>query len=706
MSKFTLQAGTTNRHQWHKQAVGAIRALDGLRYQRRELYGVKGGEERSSIVSVMFGDIENQTAEDLLNGIGERFNWEINKENASSIVEAVAEVLPIARDAMPIDDNRETPEQKAERVQAMTETSRTREEERGRLMEEVSRLADEMRISYPWAIADDGKMSGYARAAKNMKKELSLTFPGVTFSVRSESFSMGNAVRVEWDNGPCVKSVEVLTKKYMYYIDKCTDDNSAQSKAVGAVLGQSKYVTTQRNVSPELKEQVGRDICTAYGEEYDTDARINGRWLSEIVWLALGVDITGTYAGVELVKGECVAQFEAAHAPVMTDAPAVGGDGIAAHIEEHTHTKKGFTMYMVVPDDRLERDTFDQVRSAAKAAGGWYSRKWGGTPGGFAFESRAEAESFLASLSGDTPTDEPPTPRKGRGDQFRTMADNLQNQIDNKLGDRLTNTPKRMAQANHARLDGERLQRTQQALYGLAGLYDAGAVPPELAGITSKKAVYDLMGTITEMVPNGFHTYSFCTGEPRHTTPGAVALWALITGKTEDQKQAEELRRKVEGLQFVKIPGYFPTPDHVIDNMIDLAKVRDGDSVCEPSAGSGAIADRVPGAVCYEANHALREILTEKGHTVAGDDFMQCRDTFDKIIMNPPFESNQDIKHIKHAVSLLNPGGVVVAICSNGAKREELLRPLSTHWEQLPAGTFKGAGTNIVTNLLVIEKEY
>ena len=66
MNKFTLPTGTTNRHQWHKQTLDAIRDLDRLRFQRRELYGVKGGEERESIISTMFAGTENPTAEALL----------------------------------------------------------------------------------------------------------------------------------------------------------------------------------------------------------------------------------------------------------------------------------------------------------------------------------------------------------------------------------------------------------------------------------------------------------------------------------------------------------------------------------------------------------------------------------------------------------------------------------------------------------------
>jgi hypothetical protein len=53
----------------------------------------------------------------------------------------------------------------------------------------------------------------------------------------------------------------------------------------------------------------------------------------------------------------------------------------------------------------------------------------------------------------------------GLADKFESMADLMQVQIDAKLDhDRQTNTPKRMAQAMSARVEGERLKRTQAAL--------------------------------------------------------------------------------------------------------------------------------------------------------------------------------------------------------------------------------------------------
>src|SRR3546814_9131364 len=43
-------------------------------------------------------------------------------------------------------------------------------------------------------------------------------------------------------------------------------------------------------------------------------------------------------------------------------------------IEEHTHTKKGFQMFIAIMGARVERETFAALLDAARALGGWYTK--------------------------------------------------------------------------------------------------------------------------------------------------------------------------------------------------------------------------------------------------------------------------------------------------------------------------------------------
>lgn len=70
-------------------------------------------------------------------------------------------------------------------------------------------------------------------------------------------------------------------------------------------------------------------------------------------------------------------------------------------ISEHTHTKKGFQMWIVQDGERVARDVFMARLQKAKDRRGWYSRAWAGTPGGFAFKDQAQAQAFAAEVGTD-----------------------------------------------------------------------------------------------------------------------------------------------------------------------------------------------------------------------------------------------------------------------------------------------------------------
>ncbi len=398
-------------------------------------------------------------------------------------------------------------------------------------------------------------------------------------------------------------------------------------------------------------------------------------------------------------------------------------------IEQHTHTKKGFEMSIVLLADRVSREEYLSLLDQAKSLGGWYSRKWGSTPAGFAFKEEDSAKQFADSIAvapQEAPNENEPAKKTVNTDQaekLRVLADKMQSDIDSKLADRQTNTAKRLAQANHARLEGERLQRAQTALRGLADLHDAGQVPEELQGVKSKKAIIELVGTKTQQTENGYHSFQVCTGERRSDSPEAIEIWKLLKPKSAEEKAQDDLRRKIDDLQFSKIPGYFPTPEDVVKQMIDLADVEMNHSVLEPSAGGGAITDGLSDAhhegikTVYEVNHTLCEVLRLKGFDVSSDDFMEQTPPafgFDRVLMNPPFENLQDVDHVRHAFKFLKPGGRLVAVMSpSGFFRADKKSTEFRYWFEelggekvvLPEGSFKDSGTGVNTVLIVIDKD-
>lgn len=398
-------------------------------------------------------------------------------------------------------------------------------------------------------------------------------------------------------------------------------------------------------------------------------------------------------------------------------------DGI--RIEQHTHSKKGFEMFICILPERVDRAEYDRLLEAAKALGGWYSKPWGKTPGGFAFKVRENAEAFAGNAQ-PAATDAPVasvTPKAGNSslaEKFRDMADKLQSDIDSKFRDRLTNTPKRQREAASARLDGWHLKRTQSALRALADLHESGNVPACLSAIRSKADVMSLMRSVIDHSRGGYYDAGIDLNKPAKDTEQARTLWAMIGDKSEVEKQAEKLRAKIESLQFANIPGYFPTPANLVSDMIDAAKLPEGCRVLEPSAGSGAIVDgikaRVPSASvdAFERHSSLRDILQMKGANLIGSDFTEAEPvpSYDYVLMNPPFENGQDMEHVRHAFAFLKPGGRLVAIMSPGpfyrsdrkaAAFREWFDDLNGYKTDIAAGAFKESGTGIATVMIVID---
>jgi len=63
---------------------------------------------------------------------------------------------------------------------------------------------------------------------------------------------------------------------------------------------------------------------------------------------------------------------------------------------------------------------------------------------------------------------------------------------------------------------------------------------------------------------------------------------------------------------------YYPTPGSLADRALELAGINSTDTCLEPSAGTGAIADKMPKerTTCIEVNALHAAVLEQKGHTV------------------------------------------------------------------------------------------
>lgn len=120
---------------------------------------------------------------------------------------------------------------------------------------------------------------------------------------------------------------------------------------------------------------------------------------------------------------------------------------------------------------------------------------------------------------------------------------------------------------------------------------------------------------------------------------------------------------------------FYPTPHDLIQKMISGIDFEFVESVLEPSAGKGDLADSIEKQIdrrrsnnrksmidCIEIDENLQHILTGKGYRVVHNDFLtyHSHKRYDLIVMNPPF-SNGD-EHLMKALDMQKDGGIIVCI--------------------------------------------
>lgn len=176
-----------------------------------------------------------------------------------------------------------------------------------------------------------------------------------------------------------------------------------------------------------------------------------------------------------------------------------------------------------------------------------------------------------------------------------------------------------------------------------------------------------------------------------------------------------DLERMINGVELKsaqELFDYYPTPEYIVNIAQELLQHDNKSIILEPSCGTGNLIKGLESFVdAIEINSDCVKILKEKNINVIHDDFLTFNPSmkYDYIIMNPPFSKKQDVLHIIKAFSLLNEGGVLVAIASSNvlSKSKELQDICDKHLEYSDMFTnkeFKSSGTNINTMILKLKK--
>lgn len=172
---------------------------------------------------------------------------------------------------------------------------------------------------------------------------------------------------------------------------------------------------------------------------------------------------------------------------------------------------------------------------------------------------------------------------------------------------------------------------------------------------------------------------------------------------------------------------FFATPIEVGKSMArQLCDFKPCMRVLEPSAGRGALITAFRSVYGEDICPDYCELMPENRRELAekfgdcqdvGDDFLTAKGLtgqYDRIIANPPFTKNQDIRHIRRMYDCLNETGRMVSLCSSHFRfasdkesvdfRDWLVR-VGANVMQLPKNSFRSSGTDTDVVRIVIYKD-
>lgn len=589
-----------------------------------------------------------------------------------------------------------------------------------------------------------------AETNKLLKEALKKAFPGVAFTVKGSRGTAHGYTRLEWIDGPTEAQVKPIAWEfdgyradphqvggdYTDYVSTYTTDAEGRKCQYGAKLMISRgyseahiraayeqvaqqwgFILTVREnkgwkdeiyYTYEMTPEAGNEHKTGLGyANHDWHRRVYGEVLKDKSFMPSQDAPQEIKAGGKLkLTGD-----------VMGGAWWITTEQ-AELILKHWEYVAAFANGQPIPNDfkgefkgrvtlRLA-DTFSFGQAKAKLALTYET------------EIKAFAGGELTTQPAPAPDANEPPPAEKIAARFRALAQNMEKEVSEKLNASLGNqnwTNRRARMLESKIQDGERLQLLQKSMLALADHWEAGTVPPELTHLRTRK---DVAGIMNERDYAG----SGWNGEPIwKDRPIRALLLSLIQDRPshEAAKLAREAKNKALSMP---IPGFFPTPEKVIDQMLDYADLKRGEDVLEPSAGMGHIVDALKaldlnlGIDLCEISPTLRDVLTGKGYTWIEKDIFDLTDgDYDKILMNPPFENGDSMCHVRHCYTLLKPGGRLVAILPapvqtrDDAKHREFRDWVDTvaegvEWVEIEAGAFLESDrpTGVSTVMLVLDK--
>jgi 16S rRNA G966 N2-methylase RsmD len=370
--------------------------------------------------------------------------------------------------------------------------------------------------------------------------------------------------------------------------------------------------------------------------------------------------VTGAFSTFRqwLAIGRCVRKGEACAARLLafsdgqtqeTESGEVKGKGKAKF-------KKGFCVFAIEQTDAIEGWTPDQSPTITRE------------------EDTEEAQPVaVAQIAKPSPTIDLA--------KISAKADKLIIKAEACFADRLQNTAKRLAQAMHKRMEGQRMERQAHILKAFVLASKDGQNPLPGATISDlfqwseEAAIYK-----ATPVSNGYHGYHVETTDAQYTEAHHVALRGLLDPRAVAASAEKIAKERAEAdLRTCDFPGFFPTPASVVQIMLEQAGDLRSKAVLEPSAGKGdlvraALEAGAKSVKAFEIVPKLADYLATFVRPTGAQCVVSQQADFlnelpvgpharvDVVLMNPPFERDAAPAHVLHALLWLKPGGKLVSV--------------------------------------------
>lgn len=418
-----------------KRINKAAGRLLGLTHTVRQLSGVNvPGGWSEAFVTLMFGGggPGNPTPRAIFERIAEEHGWIVSKANAGALATALEDAHAEAVESIPVQDDRRTPEEDAERVRIAAESAARYDAHReavdaaqAAIMAKrppnaaaliVAQLdeddSDTMTDYHAHTVARSvaiGWRTGSREDFRQLRKAAAGFEPTAHLGPGCDVYTV--RAYTAPDEGPNVYRESRQLMAYDVGQDshgaaRWTTEQDARD-AVARLIAEAEAIPAPKALEwGDFAGRYGFDVHRESVEHRENYSMGSGNYLKAGFSDSTGWRVRSVPIGDGGRLSWCSDVLEDALGTAEQDSPEgrepVRSEGNGYTIQESTNKRGPF--FLVVLDERTDRDTFETLRASARAWSGWYSRKWGKQPGGFGFSTREHAEDW-ASATFDAPED-------------------------------------------------------------------------------------------------------------------------------------------------------------------------------------------------------------------------------------------------------------------------------------------------------------